>query len=54
LRFERARSLAGSMSWGELAVASGFADQPHLISEFRAFTGRTPETFLQDAGAVAE
>lgn len=53
LRFERARTLAGSMSWGELAIACGFADQPHLISEFRAFTGRTPETFLQDGAATA-
>jgi AraC-like DNA-binding protein len=53
-RFERARDLAGTMSWGELAFACGFADQPHLISEFRAFTDRTPETFLQDAAAVAD
>ena len=53
LRFERARTLAGTMSWAELAFACGFADQPHLISEFRAFTGRTPETFLQDAAATA-
>lgn len=53
LRFERARSLAGRMSWGELAFACGYADQPHLIAEFRAFTGRTPETFLQDAAAEA-
>jgi AraC-like DNA-binding protein len=48
LRFERARSLAGTMSWGELAFACGFADQPHLIAEFKAFTGLSPETFLQD------
>jgi AraC-like DNA-binding protein len=53
LRFERARALAGTMTWAELAFECGFADQPHLISDFRAFTGRTPETFLQDAAAVA-
>jgi AraC-like DNA-binding protein len=53
LRFERARNLAGSMGWGELAFTCGFADQPHLISEFKAFTGRTPETFLQDIAAAA-
>jgi AraC-like DNA-binding protein len=52
LRFERARALAGSMSWAELAYVCGFADQPHLIAEFRAFTGRTPETFLQDEAGV--
>ena len=48
LRFERARELAGTMPWGELALECGFSDQPHLISEFRRITGRTPETFLQD------
>ncbi|HJQ74863.1 MAG TPA: helix-turn-helix domain-containing protein [Gaiellaceae bacterium] len=53
LRFERARSLAGTMSWGELAFTCGFADQPHLIAEFRSFTGRTPETFLQDTAGRA-
>ena len=53
LRFERARALAGTMSWGELAFACGFADQPHLIAEFRSFTGVTPETFLQDAAVRA-
>jgi AraC-like DNA-binding protein len=53
LRFERARSLAGTMSWGELAFACGFADQSHLIAEFKAFTGATPETFLQDETATA-
>jgi AraC-like DNA-binding protein len=53
LRFERARSLAGTMSWAELAFACGFADQPHLIAEFRAFTGQPPETFLQDTARAA-
>jgi AraC-like DNA-binding protein len=53
LRFERARALAGTVSWGELAFECGFADQPHLISEFRSFTGRTPETFLQDLERTA-
>jgi AraC-like DNA-binding protein len=53
LRFDHARELAGTMSWGELAFACGFADQPHLIAEFNAFTGRTPETFLQDAASRA-
>jgi AraC-like DNA-binding protein len=53
LRFERARELAGTMSWGELAFECGFSDQSHLIAEFRRITGRTPETFLQDAVAQA-
>jgi AraC-like DNA-binding protein len=53
LRFERARELAGTMPWGELAFECGFSDQSHLIAEFRRITGRTPETFLQDAVAQA-
>ncbi|HEY7422470.1 MAG TPA: helix-turn-helix domain-containing protein [Gaiellaceae bacterium] len=53
LRFERARELAGTMPWGELAFECGFADQSHLIAEFRRVTGRTPETFLQDTVAQA-
>jgi AraC-like DNA-binding protein len=53
LRFERARELAGTMTWGELAFECGFSDQPHLIAEFRRITGRTPETFLQDTVAQA-
>ena len=52
-RFERARELAGTMPWAELAVDCGYYDQSHLINEFRAITGRTPETFLQDANAAA-
>jgi AraC-like DNA-binding protein len=53
LRFERARELAGTMPWGELAYECGFSDQSHLIAEFRRITGRTPETFLQDTVAQA-
>jgi AraC-like DNA-binding protein len=53
LRFEHARELAGTMSWGELAFECGFSDQSHLIGEFRRVTGRTPETFLQDTVAQA-
>jgi AraC-like DNA-binding protein len=53
LRFERARELAGTMPWAELALECGFSDQSHLINEFRQITGRTPETFLQDTVAQA-
>jgi AraC-like DNA-binding protein len=56
LRFERARALATSGSppdWARIAVESGYYDQSHLIKEFRAFTGRTPETFFQDSVSAA-
>jgi AraC-like DNA-binding protein len=52
LRFERARGLSGTMSWSQLAFACGYSDQPHMIADFRSFTGRTPETFLQDDAAL--
>lgn len=35
--------------WADLAYTHGYADQPHLITEFRALTGTTP-----GAWAVAE
>jgi AraC-like DNA-binding protein len=52
-RFERARELSGTMPWAELALECGYYDQSHLINDFRAITGRTPETFLQDTSAAA-
>jgi AraC-like DNA-binding protein len=51
-RFERARALAeGPLrpDWARVALACGYYDQSHLINDFRAFTGRTPETFFQDS-----
>jgi AraC-like DNA-binding protein len=51
-RFERVRALVEARErpdWARLAVDCGYYDQAHLINDFRAFTGRTPETFFQDA-----
>lgn len=51
LRFERARELtetAAPADWAWIAREAGYYDQAHMINEFRSFTGRTPETFLQD------
>jgi AraC-like DNA-binding protein len=56
VRFERARTLATALDrpdWARLAVQCGYYDQSHLINDFRAFTGRTPETFFQDPLGVA-
>jgi AraC-like DNA-binding protein len=53
LRFERARALAERSArpdWTRIALAAGYYDQSHLINDFRAVTGRTPETFFQDLG----
>ena len=34
-------------SWASLAIDSGYADQAHLIREFRALTGTTPSIFAR-------
>jgi AraC-like DNA-binding protein len=49
LRFERVwRRLAdgGPVHWDRIAADGGYADQSHLIREFREFTGGTPADFL--------
>jgi AraC-like DNA-binding protein len=54
VRFERARTLAEraqSPDWARIAFECGYYDQSHLINDFRAVTGRTPETFFQDTVA---
>lgn len=33
----------GELDWGDLAAASGFADQAHMIRQMRRHTGFTPE-----------
>jgi AraC-like DNA-binding protein len=35
-----------SVDWAGIASAGGFCDQAHLVHEFRAFSGLTPEMFL--------
>jgi AraC-like DNA-binding protein len=35
-----------SVDWASIASAGGFCDQAHLVHEFRAFSGLTPEMFL--------
>lgn len=37
--------------WVRIAAESGYADQPHLAREFRAFAGTTPAGFLASVGA---
>jgi len=41
-RFRRARALAGRIPWAGLAAVCGYADQSHLIRDWREFTGDTP------------
>jgi AraC-like DNA-binding protein len=56
LRFARARrtidagvQARGQIDWAGLAAEWGYADQAHLIREFRAMSGVTPQGYLRDA-----
>ncbi len=33
----------GRIDWAQVAAAAGYADQSHMIAEFRRFSGMTPE-----------
>jgi AraC-like DNA-binding protein len=37
---------------GEVAALAGYADQPHMIREFRALTGHPPSWFARPSGEV--
>ncbi len=40
-------------SWSDVAIAHGFSDQSHMIRDFRAIVGTTPERFLSEQTAMA-
>jgi hypothetical protein len=35
------------MAWPDIAYACGFADQSHMIREFKAIAGQLPEDFFR-------
>lgn len=55
LRFQRASGLvmAGAGSIAEVAATCGYADQPHLVREFRSLAGVTPTAFRAEWAAVS-
>jgi len=49
VRFNRAQRLAlgvDLVDWADIAVAAGYADQAHLVREFREFAGASPAGWL--------
>lgn len=50
LRFEHARQMAQTvprLGWADLAYAAGYADQAHLVREFRELSGLAPSDLLR-------
>ncbi|MGV0852427.1 helix-turn-helix domain-containing protein [Mycolicibacterium phlei] len=49
LRFEHAVRLVSADAapvWAEVSAAAGYADQAHLVRDWRSFTGRTPASWF--------
>jgi AraC-like DNA-binding protein len=54
LRFQRAIAAANAATrprWAEIAAETGYADQPHLIREFRELAGVTPTAYFASRDA---
>lgn len=52
MRFETASRLleVENRGWARIAAEAGYADQSHLVREFRQFSGLTPSAFAEETG----
>jgi AraC-like DNA-binding protein len=48
-----ARDRASAIRWADVALDCGYFDQAHLIRDFRAFAGATPDAFVRSVADVA-
>ncbi len=53
-RAARAAYEAPQLSWASIAATAGYYDQAHLIAEFRAIAGVTPQALLAELRATPE
>jgi AraC-like DNA-binding protein len=58
-RLERFRAVVAQahlnncIEWSRVAADCGFYDQPHLVREFREFSGMTPSAYMAERGPHA-
>ena len=51
-RINAVRESGKPLAWTDVAFDAGYADQPHLIREFRALAGVTPRQYVAEQGGV--
>lgn len=54
VRFQHALRVAPDAAWADVAVRCGYADQSHLIRDFRQFAGETPASLVAFEAGVAD
>ncbi len=51
-RFQAAVDAVAREPWIDVALAHGYADQPHLIRDFRELSGSSPQKLMTNFGAL--